>query len=159
MLNNKKQNNNLEKLKVIYGEVCEARRFQQSSIEHINNKINWFIVLDVVLIGFLFRDIKFFFDLLILIFLFVSLIILITTLFLKNYKTGPNLKDMLKFINWKEEKILYKIIKKNIEQKEYNDRIIKKIKSYFIFSFIGLLIGLFLLIFKILILCILICYK
>jgi len=144
----------IEKLKFIYGEMCEARKNQQKAIEHINTKINWFVVLDGLLIGFLFPHTSTFFDLVILLLLFISLVVLISTLLVRDYMFGPRLIDMMDNIEWNEEKIIEKTNNKLVKHKNINDIIINGLRGRLDFSIFVLFWALILLFIKILIVCI-----
>ncbi len=93
---NLNKRNLIESNRFIYQEVTEIRREQNESILLLNNKINWLLGATVLIIGFLLtaglNNHQLY--LIAFIFLLISIVSCLASLWIKKYKQGPNLIDI-----------------------------------------------------------------
>jgi disulfide bond formation protein DsbB len=109
----------LEKVSFVHEKIVEFSNNQQKAIEHLNNKVNWIIIIDIALIGYLLNK-KHSNCLLVISALFIvgSLLIAIISVWSKKYKLGPKLREVIdKSSQWSYEKLM----------RNFNDKLEKDI--------------------------------
>jgi hypothetical protein len=148
MENNKSQlddKNSIENFKFIYGEACKSHEQQQRDIEHLNNKFNWIIAINIAALFFILNSNKFNDNfLLALTFFSISLVFSVMSLWARTYKRGPKLAEMVEKLDWSVEKMIKNTNKALIKNIDSNYLSVKELKFFLklsiIFNIIGILI-------------------
>ncbi|MCX6765767.1 MAG: hypothetical protein NT136_02300 [Candidatus Moranbacteria bacterium] len=153
--NEEKENNSkddLHKTLFVHEKIVEFSNSQQKAIDYLNNKLNWIIVADVALLGFLiskssclsgFQKKSFFL-------VAVSLLFAVCSIWSKKYSQGPKLKELIeKSFEWPHEKLVMKFNKKLETDITNNEKISSELALWFKFSIIFLIAGVVLLVLSI----------
>lgn len=103
----------------VHNKIVEFSNNQQQAIDYLNNKINWVIVIDIALAGYLLNKRHTdFLQWVSSLFIICSLLIAIISIWSKKYKLGPKLREIIeKSSQWSYEKLV----------KNFNDKLEKDI--------------------------------
>lgn len=146
-MNEEQDKENIGKLRFIYQEINESTKSQHEAINTLNNKFNWIIVSNIGVMALVFSKgelknefLKFsFFTLL------VSLAFSVISLWVKKYKRGPLLTELIGIEKHPEEKILREVNKKMVEAININQKNIDELAIFLKISIIFLTISIALL--------------
>lgn len=115
-------------LKIVYEEISELHRFQQSSVDMTYNKLNWILVSDVVLLGVFFslHHRSFLAVLLVC----ISAIIVLIQFQPKTFKYAPHVTSMLEKLDMDDSDFLQSVIAKKKEALNANTSRLKEINGW-----------------------------
>jgi len=134
---------------LIYEEACKSHEQQQRDIEHLNNKFNWIIAINIFALGFILKEDKHSELIVIAIVLFLSsFIFCLIALFARTYKRGPKLTEMFEKKNWEYDKMLEKTNRVLIRNVDFNYSTVKELKIFLKLAISFLMSGFVVLIFN-----------
>lgn len=141
-----KNEDNLNKAIFVHNKIITFSDNQQKSLDFLNNKVNWIIVADVALIGFLTSGEKQLTCLQLSSFLFIviSLLIAVSSVWSRKYSQGPKLKELIeKSTKWSYQELVDHYNKKLEEDITKNESLVSTLstllKSSIVFLGIGIL--------------------
>jgi len=150
---NENNNNDIVKLKFIYEEINESTKTQQGAIDMLNNKFNWIIASNIGVMALVFskRELNNEFLNFSFFALLVSLAFSVISLWVRKYKRGPLLSELIGAEKYPEDKLLREVNKKMVEAININQKSIDELGTFLKIAIIFLVSSVVLLFLSILI--------